>query len=431
MKTIPRTLVSIVGIAFVLLITGCPAVGDKSSPKPTQVGHNGEPAGNDWDTTSGWYNSPRPPASANGHTSSRPPASANGSGSGSGMSSNDLEEEPVRIGTRTVHDSGYMDVTVLYGTDRQRRLNNASIQGYTGDRSFFKYGTALVTVPLRHKVGRLESPSWTRFEFRQNKRKHVVLASVEELPVDSMFARLTESLEKSKSREALIFIHGFNVTFENAARRTAQLAVDLYTADSTFDVVPILYSWPSHGRTKAYLADEENIEWTIPHLEKFLTDVVECTGAKKLNVIAHSMGNRALAAAISAMGRAGKDTTFNQVVLTAPDIPADIFLRDIVPYIPGTARRLTLYASSKDIALAASRNLHDSPRLGESGRRLVVARGFDTIDATMLGEDMLGHSYFATTPPALLDISKLWKNISPDDRGLTKVPRDSMVYWKF
>jgi esterase/lipase superfamily enzyme len=50
-----------------------------------------------------------------------------------------------------------------------------------------------------------------------------------------------------------------------------------------------------------------------------------------VHVIAHSMGNRAVAGAILALTRGDKSTSarVREIMLTAPDIDADVFRRDI------------------------------------------------------------------------------------------------------
>ena len=56
------------------------------------------------------------------------------------------------------------------------------------------------------------------------------------------------------------------VSFEDAARRTAQIAHDL-----GLPLVPMLYSWPSEGAVLRYGTDAANVEWTIPHFTEFLS----------------------------------------------------------------------------------------------------------------------------------------------------------------
>src|SRR5216110_2232101 len=43
--------------------------------------------------------------------------------------------------------------------------------------------------------------------------------------------------------------------------------------DLKFDGAAILYSWPSKGSLSEYMADETSVEWTAPHLKKFLEEI--------------------------------------------------------------------------------------------------------------------------------------------------------------
>lgn len=89
------------------------------------------------------------------------------------------------------------------------------------------------------------------------------------------------------------------------------------------------------------------MRWTELHLERFLRDIIERTGVDSIDLIAHSMGNRCLTEAIRRLV-SDPDIArhFGEVVLTAPDIVADIFSEDIAPKIVGKGWRVTLYASS-------------------------------------------------------------------------------------
>ena len=98
------------------------------------------------------------------------------------------------------------------------------------------YGTCDVSIPPGHEKGKLEGPSWLKFEFKQDPEKHVVLLKVIPLDIASFFASASQG-----GPQALIFVHGFRVTFEDGARRMAQIARDL----RPFLALPILYSWPS------------------------------------------------------------------------------------------------------------------------------------------------------------------------------------------
>jgi hypothetical protein len=53
------------------------------------------------------------------------------------------------------------------------------------------------------------------------------LFDVQSLGRDTFVNELRDSLPSADAREALIFVHGYNVSFEDAARRAAQISVDL------------------------------------------------------------------------------------------------------------------------------------------------------------------------------------------------------------
>jgi esterase/lipase superfamily enzyme len=66
-------------------------------------------------------------------------------------------------------------------------------------------------------VGELEGPSIVRLEFRENPEKYVILLSSTPEQPESFSKRVSDRVAQSSAHEALVFIHGFNVTFEDAA----------------------------------------------------------------------------------------------------------------------------------------------------------------------------------------------------------------------
>ncbi len=325
-------------------------------------------------------------------------------------------------------DDNYHRVRIFYGTDREPTGNDAPADFYGGGRGALALGVCEVSIPLDHRIGELESPSFWRLEFREDPEKHVVLLSVEERPRDAFTAELRDSIESSESRAAFVFVHGYNVSFEDAARRTGQMAYDLH-----FDGAPILYSWPSKASLQGYMADEASAQWTVPHLEEFLELVASESGATTVHLIAHSMGNRPLTAALGRFAQRDDGPRFSQIALVAPDIDADIFKRDIAPRIPSAGERVTLYASANDQALKASRHVHDTPRAGEAGDRILVVPGIDTIDVSLLDTSLLGHSYYGENLSVISDLFHLLQSgFAPGERfGLDSVPAGPLRYWRF
>ncbi|MHB8901684.1 MAG: alpha/beta hydrolase [Thermoguttaceae bacterium] len=291
-------------------------------------------------------------------------------------------------------------------------------------------GTCEVSIPRGHQAAELESPSVFRLDFVENPTKHVVLLEVAEMDTDTFFSQLRNRVEQSAARDALVFVHGFNVTFEDAARRTAQLAYDL-----KFQGAPILYSWPSQGGLFQYAVDETNVVWTVPHLQGFLKEVARRSGARSVHLIAHSMGNRALTSALRELSLEPEVSRplFHEVVLTAPDIDADIFRRDLAPAILGTARRVTLYASSNDEALILSKQVHGYPRAGETGEGLVVLPGIETIDVSAVDTSLVGHSYYGDNTTVISDMVDLVRNSksAQERRWLVTARLNDLLYWVF
>jgi esterase/lipase superfamily enzyme len=167
-------------------------------------------------------------------------------------------------------------------------------------------------------------------------------------------------------RQVLLFIHGFNTTFDEAMRKTAQLAgdLDLLTPAGKERGVPIAYSWPAEGKLLGYFADEENVEWTQQRLEPFLRALARVCREEHadLEIIAHSMGARLLVRALSDIAnscedRRGSGKLVDQVVLLAPDIGKGIFDQYVERILP-LIGHLTIYVSAKDRALSLSGVLH-------------------------------------------------------------------------
>jgi pimeloyl-ACP methyl ester carboxylesterase len=212
-----------------------------------------------------------------------------------------------------------------------------------------------------------------------------------------------------------IFVHGFNNTFEDAARRAAQLVYDL-----DFDGTPMLYSWPSLGSPTAYTADEASVGISGRKLAEFLDTVITESGAQRVHVLAHSMGSRALIEALQTYlakrDPQSRHRIFGQIVFTAPDVDRDYFM-DAVAALEAGADRITLYTSDSDYALRSSQLLHDAPRAGTAGALIIRLPGLDTIDMSSVPADMLGHEYFAANSGAIFDLFRLlWRGDPPPQR---------------
>ena len=328
-------------------------------------------------------------------------------------------------------EDGYAVVTVYYGTDRQATGERTPSTWFGGDRGTLSFGTCEVSIPLGHQLGELESPSWLRLEFTEDPREHVVLLGIEPQDQQRFLRQLAARVAADPKRRAFVFVHGYNVGFADAARRTAQIAYDI-----GFRGAPILYSWPSQDGLVSYTVDENNARWTEPDLTRFLRAVLTDTPAEEVYLIAHSMGNRPLTSAFIELKRQqpALAARVREVILTAPDIDADVFRNELAPKMAAGGTRLTLYASADDKALLASKKVHGYPRAGDAGAGIVVLSSVETVDASGVDTSFLGHSYFAETRSVLADILLLvreGRRASERTASLVEVLIEAGRYWRF
>ena len=331
--------------------------------------------------------------------------------------------------TRDALKEGYNVVRVFYATDRAPVTGGPTLN-YAADRSgsnSVSYGMCEVSIPPGHQFATVEKPHIWRLEFHSDPEKHLTLRTVTSEPRDRFFQDVAKSVAQSPGKEAFVFVHGYNVSFESAALRTAQLTYDL-----GFKGAPIFYDWPSRGSLVSYLADENSVGGSIANLHQFLEDVANRSGATVIHVIAHSMGNRAL---LPAMAQLANDRSyksfgkFHDVVLAAPDVDKDAFTK-WVAQIKTAQTPVTLYVSDRDQALLASQLLfRNSPRAGEGGPNAIVMRGVDTIDVSKVSMDALGHSYYGSNPTVVTDLLSFLRGKPMPRQGLTRVPEGSLAYW--
>lgn len=319
---------------------------------------------------------------------------------------------------------------VWFGTNRKP---TPQADGFTGERhDRITLGRVEVHVPEAHRFGETGSGFWKRllrFDLRDDRLR---LQRIDQREREAFFAEIHDAMqdarESGEQPHALLFLHGFNVSFEEAAIRAAQIGVDLKVPGAT-----AFFSWPSRGSVRAYPVDEASIEASEPAITQFLVDFTAHCGADKVHVIAHSMGNRGLLRAlqrIAANAQTRGKVKFGQVFLAAPDVDRDLFL-DLARLYPEHAERTTLYASDGDRSVHLSAKLHAAPRAGYY-TPYTVAPGVDTVAVPDFDVDLLGHSYFAHAEALLHDIHDLMRhNEAPAQRQrITPAIHEGATFWK-
>jgi esterase/lipase superfamily enzyme len=346
-----------------------------------------------------------------------------------GLSAPELLEPPATI-ARTAADRAVM--RVFYATDRQRRSKGvAPARLYLTERrkdDALELGVCDVSIPINHQHGVLERPSIMHLEFSGERRgKHVVLLRVVPKAEAGFLSALRDRVRADPFRQLLVFVHGFNTSFAEAAERTAQIAYDL-----GFEGAPVLYSWPSRESPspRAYVADEATVDWTWPHFQEFLRTLAQRTQATHIYIVAHSMGSRVATRAVNGLvqSRSEGAQLVKEFILAAPDIDSGE-LRHLSASLRSAANRVTLYANSKDKAIQLSHKAHDAPRAGESGELIFLANGIDTIDASGTDTSFIQHSYYANTV-VLADLKALLNGDTPPPRPhMREQLRGSQRFW--
>lgn len=234
----------------------------------------------------------------------------------------------------------------------------------------------------------------------------------------AFYSELSGALRRHPNQEksALLFVHGYNVTFDEALTRAAQISVDL-THEDFNPGVPMLFSWPSAGETTQYLEDGGRAHNAPRFLADFIEGVVSRPGepVEVINIVAHSMGNRVLAEALRIYGRRPRTRTVEfRIVSAAGDIARDAYTERARSFDGVLRPRVTIYASEDDAALAGSQvlSIFDSDyarrglRLGQvRDRQPYVRTGYTSIDASRVTDTFVGfgHGYYADNASILFD----------------------------
>jgi esterase/lipase superfamily enzyme len=324
-----------------------------------------------------------------------------------------------------------VEYVVWYATNRQPVDQSDHSKGYSSWRSTdVSYGKCVVRIPELRTFGSLGSPAWKRWFKGYDDR--ITLGDINTLPNTIFWSDLRIALKTVRyeigESDILVYLHGFRTSFADAAIRAAQLGADLNVPGLT-----AFYSWPSKTSPLGYLADAASIEASESYIEEFLVCLARDSGADRVHIIAHSMGNRGLLRALQGiMARAESKggIKFGQVFLAAPDIDVETFRRFAAVY-PRVSERTTLYVSARDRAVWLSFFLHRFPRVGYAPP-ITVLDGIDTVEVTAIDFSLIGHSAYAEATPLLYDMGALIReNLPPGKRQRIRRSRTSqgLEYW--
>lgn len=329
-------------------------------------------------------------------------------------------------------DTASARLTIFLATTRRAAPSDRPGARYgPEDADSLQFAAVGVNVPSYRVrgTGELPRPGSLRdnaLTYRPDTQRDFFVTSTIAVDSNRFVQRLTADLALSRSRDLLVFVHGYNVSFEDAAVRAAQVAADL-----NFDGSVVLFSWPSAASVTGYVRDQQSARNAGFQLLRLLRNHAVAAQPDRVHLLGHSMGSEVIGKALTLTTPGDSLPRFSQVVFAAPDVDARVFRREILPRLTPLAGHVTLYASSDDDALRASRVVNGAGRLGLGGDSLVVIDGMDTIDATRVTADVLGHTLFGNQS-FLADLAVLLaEGKSPAERRLLPARKDGLTFYRF
>ncbi len=241
-------------------------------------------------------------------------------------------------------ESKFLQIPLLYMTDRQRDKNgfgshrknesNSILDVYCGSLNCSIANTAKKTSnACRDLLGWKFLDKSAKLSFQSEESLDKATDTLGQFGTE-----ILKAAQKSGHNEVYVFVHGFNQSFDDAAKSAALLSYNL-------ERPVIMYSWPSTSKVLQYFVDSGNAEWSQEHfnrLTELLKDLKEKHGLQ-VNVVAHSMGNRLVVRAAPVLE--GK-RLFENAFLVDPDFDSQTFMHYV-----------SRCASKKEMSMSAQLNI--------------------------------------------------------------------------
>jgi esterase/lipase superfamily enzyme len=275
-------------------------------------------------------------------------------------------------------------------------------------------------------------------------------------------AQVEHRLAAAPSGKIMLYVHGFNETFDSAANTAAELCHFFGRLH-----VCAFFTWPASSTGNpllSYASTTESAQYSVGHLKRTIRALAQTPGVEGVQLLAHSRGAalllntvRELSIEAIASGRDPADALkLEQLVLMSPDIDEQVAAQkleifasdpdlmsnwrdDVLPrFLRG---RFTVYASPEDEALKLSSFLFGSIlRVGQLQPGAISATmedylsqsgNVDIIVYEGKRTDLFGHSYFLSNPEVSADLIELVRNGTPPGTSRRPLLRRGKVVWLF
>jgi esterase/lipase superfamily enzyme len=283
--------------------------------------------------------------------------------------------------------------------------------------------------------------SLSPFSSKEMREEQTVLAK------ERFLIELRSQLRQTESKDVFIFVHGYNVNFENPLLVSAQLWHYIGYRGSF-----ISYGWPATPRGTAYMKDLDTASMSTRSLRVFLDFLAQQDEIKRIHILGYSAGTRLVIQTLYEKALELKEipakeaqlkTKLGTVILSNSDMDRGLFGTYLMDGELNILEKLDLYTSSKDLVLKGAQIYHSSiPRMGQTftEREMTPAiRDYFNVEEKLKIIDVSnaekvttngGHFYFLESPWVSSDVLfNLWTGNEPVERGLVR--DENLPLWVF
>ena len=323
------------------------------------------------------------------------------------------------------------DGTLVYGTRRSASLGFGSVIVEIGNdltwqqlvemsETSSRRSSPAIRVVSRTELGRFPPTPHAFLMTNGEVREDPEVQSQYERVASQLRDKIGSRMAQTGDNEVLIFVHGFNNSFDQAAASLAELWHFLGRRG-----VPLLYSWPAaHGGLFGYFVDRESGEFTIYHLKNLIRLLASFSELERINILSHSRGTDVATSALReliiearAAGRSPREFyRIENLIMAAPDLDFDIVRQRLMAEKIGPAfGQITVYTTDSDEALKLSQTLMSGTRfgriraadLGEQEQAIFkMVENVAFIDVHGV-RSFTGHGYYLSNPSTSSDIIRI------------------------